>query len=95
MITSPNLFERRAVKRLISDVLRAFHSGDLNAPTAKTTLLSYFAAFTTPNREVIAQRYIDEILANIDSGDISVTLAAEGLEESIAASHVLPNSTFD
>jgi|GEM_PF-5724759 len=75
--------------------LTAFLSGRVNASDTKRALLDQFAVPQTLKHKEIIRQYIDELVAEIESGDVSLESATEGLEESIAASFALSKSTFD
>lgn len=81
--------------RSVEDLLRALLSGDLDAPEIKRALFDRFAPPRKQAHKAIIETYLDELVADIEAGAVSVEMAAEGLEEGIDASFALSKSTFD
>lgn len=69
-------------------ILDAFILGDINAVDTKRRLLSLFSTSVSSQHMKMICRYLDEILADLEAGQVSPPLAAEGVEEAAAASHV-------
>lgn len=76
------------MKQSILEILQAFMSGDLTPKAANNALLGHFQAQSSEKRQAMARQYIDEMVADLEAGLVSIDIAAEGLEESAAASHL-------
>ncbi len=75
------------MKPSIPEILQAFMSGDLSPKAANNALLGHFQAQSSEKRQAMTRQYIDEIMADLEAGMVSIELATDGLEDSVAASH--------
>ncbi len=76
------------MKESILEILQAFMSGDLSPKAANNALLTHFQAQSSEKRQGMTRQYIEEMVADLEAGLVSIDIAAEGLEESAAASHL-------
>lgn len=61
-------------------------SGQITTALAKDALLDHFQTQPSEKRQTIIHQYIDEILAELEAGAVTIEIANEGLEESALAS---------
>ncbi len=76
------------MRKSMSETLRAFVSGRLTSTAAKGDLLAHFSTSVSVKYQAITQQYIDEIMADLEAGTVTIAAASEGLEESAAASYL-------
>jgi hypothetical protein len=75
------------MSKSIREILHTFLAGKADAHIAKGALLSHFHMPSSEKRQAMTRQYIDEILADLENGLISIDTASEGLAESATASH--------
>ena len=76
------------MSKSILEILQAFMGGNMTATAANNALLRHFQAQTSETRQAMTRQYIDEMIADLEAGLVSIDIATEGLEESAAASHL-------
>lgn len=57
-----------------------------DATAAKGALLDHFHMASSEKRQSITRQYIDEIMAELEAGAVTIEIASEDLEESALAS---------
>jgi hypothetical protein len=75
------------MSKSIIEILHTFLSGKMDAAATKSALLGHFQASLSEKRQAMTRQYIDEIMADLEAGLLSIDAASEGLEESASASH--------
>lgn len=76
------------MSKSIREILQAFMAGETTARATNHALLSHFQASSSEKRQSMTRQYIDEIIADLEGGLISIDTASEGLVESATASHI-------
>jgi hypothetical protein len=76
------------MSKSILEILQMFLASKMDAHITKGALLSHFQASSSAKRQAMTRQYIDEIMADLEAGLISIDAACEGLEESADASHI-------
>ncbi|MCR6659806.1 MAG: hypothetical protein NVV72_10815 [Asticcacaulis sp.] len=76
------------MSKSIREILQTFMAGETTARATNHALLSHFQASSSEKRQAMTRQYIDEIIADLEGGIISIDTASEGLAESATASHI-------
>ena len=79
----------------ILEILQGFMGGQMTATSAKGALLDHFQTQSSEKRQTITRQYIDEILAELEAGAVTIEPASEDLEESALASRVQKQLKID
>ncbi len=68
-------------------LVTACQAGRIDASAARSAILLHFGKFPSLRAEQITASYIDDLLAEVRSGEVRVDLAIMGLQDSIIASY--------
>jgi len=76
------------MSKSILEILQNFMTGKTTARATNGALLGHFQASSSEKGQAMTRQYIDEMMADLEAGLVSIDIATEGLEESAAASHL-------
>lgn len=74
------------MSKSIFEILQAFMDGQMSATAANGALLGHFQGLSSETRQAMTRQYIDEMIADLEAGFVTIEVATEGLEESASAS---------